>query len=108
MVGGFESTYLPANGVDAVTTTRHDLRRGPDLAHLQVAGVRHVRYPLRWQRIETTRGHFRWVETDAALDQIRERGLVPIVDLVHHTSYPGWLTDGFRDRGFHPAYVRYT
>ena len=27
---------------------------------------------------------------------------MPIVDLVHHTSYPDWLRDGFRDRDFAP------
>jgi beta-glucosidase/6-phospho-beta-glucosidase/beta-galactosidase len=32
----------------------------------------------------------------------------PIVDLVHHTSYPAWLTDGFADSRFPSAYLRYT
>jgi len=31
----------------------------------------------------------------------------PIVDLVHHTSYPRWLTGGFADPRFGPAFVAY-
>src|SRR3712207_8322277 len=34
-------------------------------------------------------------------------GAVPIVDLVHHTTYPDWLSDGFRGPDFGPAFVRY-
>ena len=41
------------------------------------------------------------------LGYLRDRGADPIVDLVHHTSYPEWLTDGFRDRRFGPAFLRY-
>ena len=36
-----------------------------------------------------------------------EMGAVPIVDLVHHTTYPDWLTDGFRGPDFGPALVGY-
>ena len=35
------------------------------------------------------------------------RGLDPVVDLLHHTSYPEWLDDGFRDRRFAGAYLRF-
>jgi len=104
---GFESTYLPAAGVDAVDVTAHGARLHEDLDQVQRAGVRHLRYPLRWQRIERDPGRFDWRETDLALGALQDRGLVPVVDLVHHTSYPGWLSDGFRGADFGPALVRY-
>ncbi len=31
----------------------------------------------------------------------------PILDLVHHTSYPRWLTEGFADPRFPAAYLEY-
>ena len=106
-VGGFESTYHPGTGVDALDVTGHHTRWRTDLQHLQDAGVRHVRYPLRWQRIQPAPGTFDWAGTDAVMGHLHDTGAVPIVDLVHHTSYPDWLRDGFRDAGFPDAYLRY-
>ena len=106
-VAGFESTYHPAAGVDALDVTGHARHGDADLAHLLGVGVRHLRFPLRWQRIEPSPGVFDWAETDRALGELRERGAVPVVDLVHHTTYPDWLSDGFRGPDFGPAMVRY-
>jgi beta-glucosidase/6-phospho-beta-glucosidase/beta-galactosidase len=106
-VGGFESTYLPGAGVDLVELTGHAARWREDLDRMLAAGVRHLRYPLRWQRIEREPGRYDWAETDAVLGGLRDAGAVPIVDLVHHTTYPDWIANGFRDPGFGPAYVRY-
>src|SRR5215218_4523732 len=106
-IGGFESTYHPSAGVDALDVTGHAHHGDADLAHLLDAGVRHLRFPLRWQRIERAPGVFDWAETDRALGELQERGAVPIVDLVHHTTYPDWLSDGFRGSVFGPAMVRY-
>ncbi len=107
VVAGFESTYLPAFGVDALELTDHARRWREDLEGVLAAGVRHLRYPLRWHRIEPEPGRFDWSETDAVLGHLHEHDAVPIVDLVHHTSYPDWLTDGFRAPGFGPAFVRF-
>ncbi|MDN3296363.1 family 1 glycosylhydrolase [Streptomyces ficellus] len=106
-VAGFESTYLPMWHVDELDTTGHAAHPQRDIDEVLAAGVRHLRYPLRWQRINPAPGRYDWSETDRALGHLREHGAVPIVDLVHHTSYPDWLTDGFRDRGFADAYVTY-
>ncbi|WP_164737405.1 family 1 glycosylhydrolase [Georgenia sp. SYP-B2076] len=107
VVGGFESTYLPAFGVDALDLTHHAQNWRGDLDALLDAGVRHLRYPLRWHRIEPGPGQFDWRETDAVLGHLRDRGATVIVDLVHHTSYPDWLVDGFRSPRFGPAFLRY-
>ncbi len=106
-VAGFESTYHPAAGVDALDTTGHSQHWEQDLADMRGAGVRHLRYPLRWQRVEPEPGVFDWAETDRVLGRLAETGAVPIVDLVHHTTYPDWLSDGFRGEDFGPAFERY-
>jgi len=67
-----------------------------------------VRYPVRWHRIEGEPGVFDWSATDEVLGYMGDIGLAPIVDLVHHTSYPRWLRRGFADSRFPDAYLRYT
>jgi beta-glucosidase/6-phospho-beta-glucosidase/beta-galactosidase len=69
--------------------------------------VTRLRYPIRWHRIERAPGRFDWSRTDAVMEHMAERRMRPIVDLVHHTSYPRWLHGGFADRRFPSAYLRY-
>src|SRR5215203_4251709 len=90
-LGAFESTFLPGHGVDVAETTHHSRRWRSDLDADLGAGVRRFRYPLRWHRIETEPAHYDWHESDRILGHLRDRGAEPIVDLLHHTSYPSWL-----------------
>ncbi len=69
--------------------------------------MRRLRYPVRWHRVEAEPGRFDWSTSDAALAALRDAGLAPIVDLVHHTSYPRWLSGGFADPRFGDAYLRF-
>jgi beta-glucosidase/6-phospho-beta-glucosidase/beta-galactosidase len=62
---------------------------------------------VRWHRIEREPKAFDWRATDEVLGHLRDNGMRPIVDLVHHTSYPRWLRRGFLDRQFPKAYLRY-
>ncbi|HLL61786.1 MAG TPA: glycosyltransferase [Propionibacteriaceae bacterium] len=107
LIAGFESTYLPLHEIDIVESTRHDHHWRQDLSDLR-GHVRSLRYPIRWHRVEAEPGRYDWSATDAILAHLHELGLSPIVDLVHHTSYPAWLHDGLRDRRFGPAFVRFT
>jgi beta-glucosidase/6-phospho-beta-glucosidase/beta-galactosidase len=107
LVGGFESTFLPAHDRDIFETTEHDLRWKDDLALLRRDGVRRLRYPIRWHRIEKEEGVYDWSETDTVMGYLRDEDFRPIVDLVHHTSYPLWLVEGFADPRFGEAYLRY-
>jgi beta-glucosidase/6-phospho-beta-glucosidase/beta-galactosidase len=107
MIGGFESTYMPAHDVDVTETNGHDERWREDLALMRQAGVTRLRYPIRWHRIERAPGRYDWAQTDAVMEHMAEHGMRPIVDLVHHTSYPRWLHGGFADRRFASAYLRY-
>jgi beta-glucosidase/6-phospho-beta-glucosidase/beta-galactosidase/glycosyltransferase involved in cell wall biosynthesis len=106
-IGGFDSTFLPVHGVDMAETSQHSSRWRHDLDAVLGSGVKRFRYPLRWHRIEPEPGVYDWSDTDAALDHLRQHGAEVIADLVHHTSYPDWLTDGFRDRRFGPAFVSF-
>ena len=107
VVGAFESTFLPGHGVDVAETSQHASRWRTDLEHDLEAGVTRFRWPLRWHRIEAVPGTYDWSEPDAVLGHLRDRGAEVILDLLHHTSYPDWLTDGFRDRRFADAYARF-
>lgn len=107
LIGAFESTYLPAHDRDIIETSGHDTRWRQDLELMRRLGVTRLRYPVRWQRVEEQRGRYDWAHTDAVMEHLRETGMRPIVDLVHHTSYPRWLRDGFADPRFGPAYLRY-
>jgi beta-glucosidase/6-phospho-beta-glucosidase/beta-galactosidase len=106
-IGAFESTYMPGHDLDVAELTGHAAVWREDLDALAQTGVRQIRYPLRWHRIEPRPGELCFSETDAVLHYMQDLGLQPIVDLVHHTSYPSWLEDGFRDRRFSGAYIRF-
>ena len=107
LVGGFETTYLPAHDRDVAETTEHDVRWRDDLGLLRQHGVSRLRHAVRWHRIEQQEGRCDWRETDAVLGHLQESGLRPIIDLVHHTSYPRWLDGGFSDPRFGAAYLRF-
>ncbi|MDP9452217.1 MAG: family 1 glycosylhydrolase [Actinomycetota bacterium] len=104
---GFDSTYLPGHDVDVAETTGHARRWRQDLELVAACGVRRLRYPVRWHRIERRRRSFDWEETDRVLGYLRDHDLHPIVDLLHHTSYPRWLRLGLADRRFAGAYVAF-
>ncbi len=107
LVGGFETTYLPGHDRDVAETTEHDIRWRDDLELLHSFGVTRLRYPVRWHRIEADEGEYDWRGTDQVLGHLHDRGLRPILDLVHHTSYPRWLEGGFADPRFGGAYLRF-
>jgi beta-glucosidase/6-phospho-beta-glucosidase/beta-galactosidase len=107
LIGAFESTYLPAHDVDVLETSQHTLRWREDLGRLRDCGVRRLRYPVRWHRVEGDEGRLDWRATDEVLGHLREEGFEPIVDVLHHTSYPRWLSGGLADPRFGPAYLRF-
>jgi beta-glucosidase len=107
IIGGFESTYLPAHDTDITETTGHSTSWKQDLQLLAATGVKRLRYPVRWHRVEADEGKYDWSGTDKVLHYLRDHGFEPIIDLVHHTSYPRWLAGGFADPRFGSAYLRY-
>ncbi len=105
-IGAFESTYQPPHDRDVLETTEHVTRWREDLALLAASHVETLRYPLRWHRIEPEPGHFDWRYSDEVLGTMAEQGLAPIVDLLHHTSYPLWVGD-LASPGFGSAFLRF-
>lgn len=106
-IGAFESIYMPAHDLDVLETSGHVGRWKEDLALLRACGIRRLRYPVRWHRIESHPGFYDWDHTDAVLTFLRNQGFEPIVDLVHHTSYPRWLKRGFLEPSFGSWYLRF-
>jgi beta-glucosidase/6-phospho-beta-glucosidase/beta-galactosidase len=102
---GFESTYMPPHDTDVLRLTRHDERWREDLRLVQDAGIRRLRYPIPWHRIERERGRYDWGWIDEVLGGMCDLGLSPIADPVHHTSFPRWLDGGFLNPDFPRAYA---
>ena len=107
VIGAFESTFMPAHDVDILETSGHVARWRADLELLRDHGVTRLRYPIRWHRIEASPTHYDWRHTDEVMAYMRSEGFEPIVDLVHHTSYPRWLAGSFADPRFPAAYQRF-
>jgi dTDP-4-dehydrorhamnose reductase len=76
--------------------------RDRDLDLIASLGVRSVRYPILWERIERgDPGGRPWEWTDEQMQRLRELGLDPIVGLMHHGSGPmdtDLLDDRFPER----------
>lgn len=101
---GFESTLIHGTGKDVLDGTRHTERWKHDLGLVKAAGVKELRYPVPWHRIERWRGKYDWRWMDAVLGFMREAGLDPIVDPIHHTSFPEWIDGGFLNPEFPGLY----
>jgi hypothetical protein len=70
-------------------------------------GITSLRYPVPWHRIEVRRGTFYWLWMDGVLAFMKKEGLDPIVDPIHHTSFPKWIQGGFRNPKFPDFYVAF-
>ncbi len=99
-MSGFESTYMPHADLDVLETTRHVEYVEEDLSLARGLGLRHLRYSAPWHRIEPERGRMEWRWMDRAMNALRDLGIEPVVDLVHHTSFPRWMEQGFADPDF--------
>lgn len=104
---GFESTYMPDHDTDVLETTRHLDLFHHDLELVAGDGIRTLRYPVPWHRIERESGAYDWSWMDRVMQSMEELGLDPIVDPIHHTSFPAWLERGFLDDRFVDTYVAF-
>lgn len=101
---GFESTQIHGTGKDVLDGTHHIARWKHDLRLVKAAGITRLRYPAPWHRIERQRGVFDWRSMDEVLAHMRSEGLDPIVDPIHHTSFPEWIDKGFANPQFSELY----
>ncbi len=104
--GGIECTVNRVGDrfFDQLHLTGHHLR-DDDLDQIAALGLRVVRFPVLWERVEGRPGKFDWAWADRRLARMRELGLDPIVTLVHHGSGPAWTS--LIDPGFAAGLTRY-
>ena len=104
---GIEDTFVAApkestgRTLDEYELTGHYDRLEEDLDRIAALGVSCARYGLPWYRVESERGVWDWSFADRAIEGLLERGVEPIVDLVHYGT-PAWLEGSFLD----PEYPR--
>ncbi|WP_164611185.1 hypothetical protein [Pseudotabrizicola algicola] len=106
-LSGFEGTQMFGHGIDVLDTSQHTGRYAADLLQLVTDGITEFRCCIPWHKIERVRGSYDWSWTDRYLDQVRRLGLRPIVDPLHHTSFPHWLENGFANPDFPHRYVAF-
>lgn len=107
IISGFESTHIFGSGKDVLQTTRHAEFYERDLRLVKETGIKHLRYSVPWHQIEREKGVYDWSWMDKAVACLREFGIKPIFDPLHHTSFPEWLTDGFANPEFAESYLRF-
>lgn len=106
-LSGFESTYIFGTGSDVLEQTKHTERFEDDFRLVRECGLSELRYSAPWHRIERVRGEYDWRWLDSALTALRENGLQPILDPLHHTSFPDWLEGGFANPEFSRRYLAF-
>lgn len=104
---GFEGTHIYGAGTDVLQTTKHTERFVEDLDRLALDGIEMFRACIPWHTVEREQGKYDWSWVDKYLAHAQLRALTPIVDPLHHTSTPEWLTLGFADPLLKSAYVRF-
>ncbi len=107
-ITGFEGTQMFGHATDVLDTTEHVHRFRDDLGLLARDGLRSLRACIPWHKIEREPGRYDWAWTGSYLGHIRALGLNPIVDPLHHTSFPQWLEHGFANPSFPETYERFT
>jgi len=89
--GGHECTVNRIGDVwrDQTRLSGHQ-DRIDDLDLFADLGLNTLRYPVLWERTEVSPGVFDWSWPDARMERLRDRGVKPILGLLHHGSGPGW------------------
>ena len=107
IISGFESTHIFGSGQDVLDLTRHTEFFRQDIELARDCGLKRLRYSAPWHSIEREQGVYDWRWFDAAMNCLRECEIQPILDPLHHTSFPAWLTDGFADSRFVESYLKF-
>ncbi len=94
-------------GTDILGTTRHIVRWQSDLDLLRFAGISELRYSVPWHRIEREPVEFDFSWFDGPMAHFYTHGMRPILDPLHHVSFPDWLDQGFANPDFPRFYARF-
>ncbi len=95
---GIEDTFVPQvrpghRALDEYELTDHYRQWRADVDLAAGSGADAIRYGVPWYRVEPEPGRFDWDWLDPVVDHLLERGLLPVVDLVHYGT-PLWLDNG--------------
>lgn len=101
MWGGVECSYVRIGERvrDQLSETGH-LDRIEDLDLIAGLGIRTLRYPILWEKVEIAADRYDWSWADARLARLSELEIKPIVGFLHHGSGPPWasmLASDFQD-----------
>lgn len=105
---GIEDTFItaphPKTGrtLDEYELTAHYNNWRDDIDLMAELGVKAARYGIPWHRINPQPGVWEWEWADRPLERLLERGIAPIVDLVHY-GLPAWIDGAF----LNPDYPRH-
>ena len=90
--GGIECTLnrVGSRHQDQFARSGH-LERAGDLRKIAELGIRKLRYPVHWERVQPlSPSQFDWSFPDRQLAELQQLGVEPIVGLLHHGSGPAW------------------
>ncbi len=104
---GIENTFVPQErpgerAIDEYALTEHYDRWSDDLDLAVSVDAEFLRWGIPWHVVSPEPGRWDWSWTDRVLDGFAERGLRPIVDLLHYGT-PTWFEGEFT----HPDYPRF-
>jgi beta-glucosidase len=97
---GIEDTFITdphrktRRTLDEYELTQHYEFWREDIDLIGSLGVRYARYGIPWYRVEASPGQFNFSWTDEVFERMLDRGVQPIVDLMHYGT-PVWLEGGF-------------
>jgi hypothetical protein len=107
---GFESTRIVCPDrplVDVLELTHHLEHAAEDLRLVAATGLRSLRYPAPWHRIQPAEDAWDWAWMDRSMACLRDLGIDPVLDPLHHVSFPAWLTGGFLHPRFEGLYLAF-
>ena len=87
---GIENTFIPQErpglrALDEYELTQHYRLWRADIDRVAELGISHIRWGIPWYRVNPRPGEFEWSWIDDVLDYlVNQRGIQPIVDLMHY------------------------
>jgi len=106
---GIENSYPTINGgrtrVDEMEKCGHYTHWKLDFQRVSELGTRFLRYGPALHQTFVDRHRFDWSFSDAALGEIKARGIIPIVDLCHF-GVPDWIGT-FQNEDFPELFAGY-
>ena len=98
---------MSLDAIDVLGETEHDIKYAEDFALAHKIGITSMRIAAPWHRIEKEKGQYDFSWFGPYMNTLEEMGIEPILDPLHHTSFPSWLTGGFAHPDFVEVYTKF-